>query len=138
VKVLGSEEIVCERILDLDHWLYKGPMKTCLIKQTTVIDTENVPVESHDDSILGFDIVDNKKVSFLPVRVAKAFPNLVAYSAYHCSIKKIAKKNFARLTKLKQLGLHNNKIERIHSKVFEDLVSLEHLILSKKTRFDSI
>jgi Leucine-rich repeat (LRR) protein len=70
--------------------------------------------------------------------MAKAFPNLVAYSADRCSIKSFTKKNFARLTKLKELDLDRNQIETVNCKAFEDLVSLEHLFLSKKIRFDFV
>jgi hypothetical protein len=79
-------------------------------------------ITNRDGSILGLNLSQNKKVSFLPVRAVEAFPNLLGYSAWGCLIKTIFKEYFARLTKLKRLALHENQIVKINSGVFEDLV----------------
>jgi hypothetical protein len=72
VKVLSSLEIVtanevlCEKAESF-KWLTAGTVKACFMKETTVIDTQNVPVGPRDDTILGLTFTLNKKVSFLPV-----------------------------------------------------------------------
>jgi Leucine-rich repeat (LRR) protein len=99
------------------------------MKERTVIDEISVKIQTRNESVKGLDLSQSKKVSFLPVQVADIFPNLIAISAWDCSIKTILKKNFARLIKLQQLCIDHNQIETIHSEIFEDLISLEVLTL---------
>lgn len=71
----------------------------------------------------------NKKIFFLPIKVADSFPNLVVLSAWGCSLTKISKENIKDLRKLTFYTLTGNKIENIPSDAFEGLTSLEWLWL---------
>jgi Leucine rich repeat len=134
--VLNAKEISCESVLELDLWVTGKTVKSCQIEEATVINTQDVTIAPRDKSITGLYMSENKKIVLLPVRVAQTFPNLLAYSAERCTIKRIWKKNFVRLKKLKQLVLNHNQIERIISGTFEDLISLQLLFLSNFFQFD--
>lgn len=84
-----------------------------------------------NDNVTGLRMYGNKKIKFLPLSIDKVIPNLVAYSASHCTIKTISKDNFKNLNKLKELHLRDNLIEKIYGNTFEDLVALEQLNLRK-------
>lgn len=67
-----------------------------------------------NDTVTGLRMYGNKKIKFLPLNVDKLIPNLVAYSASHCTIKTILKDNFKNLNKLKEPHLRDNHIEKIY------------------------
>jgi Leucine-rich repeat (LRR) protein len=99
---------------------------------TTSISSEDVTISTtNDPSTGGLWFNDNKEISYLPICVNESFTNLLAYSAYGCSLTKITKINFQGLSKLAYLELGGNQIETINSDTFKDLASLEYLWLSK-------
>lgn len=129
----SAEEIACETIENND-WFDTpvGTVKTCLMRETTVINEADVTIATNDESIGGLSLYSNRKIKFLPVQVGEKLPNLLGYSAYSCSIKTISKENFAGLNKLKVLYLNGNQIEKVNRNTFEGLVSLEDVRLCKK------
>lgn len=110
-----------------------GTLKTCLMEGVTSIDNSNFEISSGpDETVTGLGLKTNKKIKFLPVRIALKFPELVGFSAYECSLTLISRENFRGLRKLRILYLYNNAIENLPADVFQDLVSLEELHLSIK------
>lgn len=85
-----------------------------------------------DEQMEWLTLNTNKKVYFFPVDIASKFPNLIMITAHACSIEAISRKNFRNLNKLIHLEFYSNKIERIESDTFKDLVALEYLWISKK------
>lgn len=102
----------------------------CLMTNSTKIDSTDAVFSSKYESVSILSFSNNTKVSYLPRKINEAFPNLINFKAVHCSIKAISKENFAKLDKLKFLFLPSNEIEEIKDDTFEDLISLEFLILS--------
>lgn len=127
VKVT-SKQVSCEKIAPI-AWRHVGYQKTCIIKQTE-LEFNNITIGTRDESIVGLNFGDNKKVSFLPKDINKIFPTLFVYGAHGCSIKSISKHDFADMGWLKALFLQSNSIEIIDGDTFEDLESLEDLDLS--------
>lgn len=99
------------------------------MKSKIIIDEYNETISTKDDAILALSFYTNKKIQYLPVKVAESFPNLIAYGADNTSVKEISKENFKGLTKLRTLGLIGTEIEKIYSDTFEDLVNVEVLWL---------
>lgn len=105
--------------------------KDCIMKAAT-IDSEGFTITTPaNESVDFFNAFLNKKMQFLPENFAEKFPNLVVMWAPQCSIKKISKKNFQNLHKLRGIGLGDNRIEKIASDTFDGLVSLTHLFLCR-------
>lgn len=75
-------------------------------------------------------IKQEESVKFLPVGISDIFPNLIEYFARHNPIKKVSKKNFQGMIKLKKLDLYDNYIETIEVNAFDDLISLKKLELA--------
>jgi Leucine-rich repeat (LRR) protein len=99
---------------------------------TVKIDSKHfVLANGRNESINGLSFPANKKVEFLPTKIANVFPNLEAFSAYACSIREISKENFVGLSKLEFLDLHYNQIKTIRSGTFEGLSSLKAVHLCK-------
>jgi Leucine rich repeat len=138
VKVFGiletadDKDIFCESVTDVNWGYGVGIVKMCHMRETTAIDQINVNIAMRDDEMGGLYFKNNKKISFLPVRVDEAFPNLALYNALGCSVKELSRVNFVGLKKLKILHLDSNQIEKINCGTFEDLVSLDILHLCKK------
>lgn len=129
-----AKQVSCESV-GKNAWGFGiGSVKTCFMERTTVIDEDNVSISTFDENIGGLLFRRNKKIIFLPVKVAEAFPNLELYSAWDCSVTQISRENFAGLRKLKILHLEVNQIEKIQSDTFKNLVSLEILHLCKKIK----
>lgn len=131
--LLHSKEIFCERFYS-GNWI---PLKNetftvCDMKIETEIYEPNVKISNFDDSVLSLTFYTNRNIFYLPIDVAKSFPNLTAFGADETSIKEISKENFRNLRKLRCLTLVSNKIEMIFSDTFEDLESLEVLWLGKR------
>jgi Leucine-rich repeat (LRR) protein len=129
-----ASSISCENFYN-NHWSVIGKVKICEMRGVTTIDAEGFEVASPDDSITGLNFEFNKKISFLPIGVHKAFQNLLGYSAHSCSLTTISRNNFKGLIRLKLLLLEENQITTIYSDTFADLISLKHLDLSKKINF---
>lgn len=128
----NSSKISCEYIKGR-HWGRSiGDVKSCKMQNTIAIDSNRVTISIKDESVIGLDFWGNKKIKFLPVQVNESFPNLLAYSAGHCSLSTIEKENFKGMNKLKGLWLYMNQISTINSDTFEDLVGLEMLYLRKE------
>lgn len=104
--------------------------KACNMHQKTIIDSNKTTIKmARDISIVILNLVGNKRISFLPIRVDKNFPNLTRYDANDCSIVSIYKENFRNVWYLKTLHLHQNKIQKIPLNTFDDLGSLTALSL---------
>lgn len=82
-------------------------------------------------SVEGFSTFGNRKIKFLPETLAEKFPNLIIMWAQSCSIEKISKNNFKSLNKLRGLAIGDNRIEKIASNTFGDLLSLTHLYMGE-------
>lgn len=89
-------------------------------------------ISPRDETIEELDFSLNKKIRFLPIKVARTFSNLLAYFADSCSLTEISKDNFENLVNLTTLSLRENQTERIASDTFEDLKSLRGLYLGDK------
>jgi Leucine-rich repeat (LRR) protein len=129
-----AEKILkCEKVEDRDWWTPNSfkTIKTCLMTDTTSIDSDGFKISPEDETIEGLRMYSNRKIEFLPEKLKDVFANLLGYSAYECSIKQISYKNFRGLVKLQELYLYSNKIETIPSDAFKDLTALEFLGLSK-------
>ena len=77
-----------------------------------------------------FEIIDNRAVNYLPVRIGEVFPNLESYDVQWCGIKSVSRENFALLYKLRVVNLKKNWIERVDHDAFQELNDLEELYLS--------
>lgn len=126
-----GNQISCES-KDFVSWreVGVGIQYTFSMNSSTTIDTNDTTILT-DPTITALDFEYNQDIFFLPVEVAIALPELKAYSAFGCSIKKIAKVHFEGLKMLKFLCLFGNLIKTIESDTFEDLTSLIELDLSK-------
>lgn len=122
-----AKQVSCESVIE-DTWEQIGTVKTCYMRQTTLIDSPGVAI-THHETIDGIYFGGNKKIFFLPEYFVEMFLNLKIYAAHFCSIREVSKLNFRRLARLKVLFLHRNQIEKITSDTFEDLASLKELYL---------
>lgn len=107
------------------------------MNQSTTIDANDTTVLA-EPSVQMLDFGYNKKIAFLPVKVAISFPALKIYAANDCSIKTIAKVNFKDMQVLMELTLEKNQIEIIRSDTFEDLISLQGIYLRELIFVDKI
>lgn len=121
--------VACEFVRN-EKYFYLDRQKTCSIPNTAINSDDTTVAKAESVTALSFD--SNKKVLFLPVEVAVSFPNLVYYSALNCSVKRILKKHFKDMKKLKILVLSKNQIDTIRRDVFEDLNLIEFIGLGKK------
>lgn len=128
-----SSSVECEKVETYEYNSYEiGSPRTCFMEENTIIDAVGVTISSRDRTVEGLSLADNKKIKFLPEKIADKFPNLILYRARSCSIENISKTNFRSLGKLINLVLFANKIEKIPRDTFEDLTSLKYLHLGKK------
>lgn len=130
----STKEISCGQFYNATYT--QIVLKACSIVKRTRIGSTGFTITNKDDTVKKLEINWNKKVSFLPIKVAESFQNLQMYAVRECSVKKITYKNFANLTKLLWLYLEANLIETIPTDAFKDLGSLEALGLSKSLDFD--
>lgn len=115
-----------------------GKLKSCELIDKTEIEVPGVTLSTaQDDDMRAIRFFDNKKIFFLPVDVYKSFPYLVLYFGHSCNIKAISKENFAHLTKLRELHLDNNRIQKIEADTFEGLKSVQVIYLSKNDLWNS-
>lgn len=84
-----------------------------------------------DETVTGLYFTSNLNIFELPEKVAEKFPNLLGFAARTTSLRFIRKANLKGLSKLRELDLHNNQIEKIAIDAFEDLKSLERIYLRK-------
>lgn len=126
----SAQTVSCENI-GYENWTHANRQKTCYIKITTTITTPTTSITAPTESVLGLSLWENKKISYLPVKVAESFPELLVYGAAGCSVTRISKENFINLRRMKRLDLSNNQIALVPNNAFEDLVALEWLQLRK-------
>lgn len=126
----ATEKVVCDKI---ENYTWSvGEQKTCYMESNaTMIDADNFVVFPSDFSIKGISFEDNKKISFLPIKMSETFPDLLIYYAPHCSIKSVSFENFKSLKRVREVYLYNNQIERINTNTFQDLISLEYVSLCR-------
>lgn len=121
----------CESVRS-GNWGTFGYWKTCYMIDSTVIDASDFTISTpRDETIKGLSFIWNEKISFLPLKIAEKFPNLIGINGMNCSIKTIRKENFQNLNKLKWIWLSINQIETIFSDTFEGLLTLEEITLGK-------
>lgn len=128
-----SQKIACGRTKNAT--LEGVSFKTCFSSHTARSDSPYSTFEDVDYSIQFISFVFNKKILFLPIRVAENFPNLLIYHATFCSIKTVQKVNFKDLSRLRWLFLDGNQLETIASDTFEDLTSLFRLEMSENVQW---
>lgn len=118
------------RINNYGGWQIFGTISTCLSMGSIVLDSESLSIEeSYGKNIKGLWISSNDQVKYLPVRVAKSFPSLIAYWVDPCPIKQISYKNFADLYALEEFYMRQSQITQIDNDTFKDLTSLKKLYL---------
>jgi Leucine rich repeat len=127
-------EISCEKVTQ-KHWQYYqlGSVKTCWINSATSIQSQDVKFSTQfDEEMSGLWLNSNNKINYLPINVGEKFPNLLGYDAAGCSLTEVLSSNFRKLSKLKELYLNYNQIERVNADTFDDMTSLEVLHLRMK------
>lgn len=104
----------------------------CNMNEMTVINETNVPIyTSQSSNIRHLIFTANHNIQYLPVKIYKAFPELVVIEANSCEIKEISRKNFKNLRLLKVLKLSSNQITTIEGGIFDENPILTHIDLSK-------
>lgn len=131
VFIEAIKEISCEEHQNKTWAASVGSVKTCILKNATIINERDVIISSRDESVNGLLIVENTHILYLPVEISEKFPSLLAYCVAGSPIRNIWRENFIGLNKLKDLRLIYNQIEKITSDTFSDLKSLQNLALSK-------
>lgn len=97
----------------------------CFMSDKTSIFSANITVSfMANEGVDGMWFEKNKAIRYLPINIYEVFPNIREYWARECAIKAIFKKNFRKLTQLKELFLSNNFIDTVPSNAFEDLIKL--------------
>lgn len=105
-----------------------GQLRTCTLIEN--IDNDDYLLESTlDITVKSFDISDNRKVEFLPMRIGENFPKLLKFATRRCGLKIVQNHYFKNMQNLEFMDLKRNKIESIASNAFKDLVSLTNLNL---------
>lgn len=128
--------VKCEWTEYYDYFHGEDPASnTCYMHTVTTINSPGFILLSKTKNIERLVMHGNKKIRFLPEKVAESFPDLLHYLAQRCAITEISIVNFENLTKLRNLNLRENQIEKIADNTFNDLKSLTHLWLSKKFSF---
>lgn len=62
-----------------------GQLRTCTVIEN--IEHEDYVMDSiPDNSVKAFDISDNRKVKFLPIRIGENFPNLIRFATRRCGL----------------------------------------------------
>lgn len=125
--------VPCEKIEESRFgWAGINSVTSCLMNISTVIDSEGFTITTPVTmSVEGLSSFGNRKIKFLPENLAEKFPKLLIMWAQSCSIEKITKKNFQNLNKLLGLAIGDNRIEKIASDTFGDLLSLTHLYMGE-------
>lgn len=122
----NTSQITCESFGEF--YYTGGGVKACKIIKSS-IDSEEITISPNDESVQGISFWNNRKIKFLPIKVAETFANLLVYYAGYCSLTTIKKENFAGLKKVKVMNLNYNRISTIYDGTFEDMIALEQLFL---------
>jgi Leucine-rich repeat (LRR) protein len=125
-----TKQISCEKILIYDY-INKIHVKECICVDYTTIDSSNITMFTRDNSMEGMILNNNKKIFYLPDKIGDAYPNLIGLKAANCSIKDISRRSFKGLTKLEDLHLYYNQIQKVTSDTFEPLKKLKVLSLGE-------
>lgn len=109
------------------------------MQKATRISSDNVKISG----VRNYEIRDlrldrNRKIFFFPIEIHEKMSRLLRIFAPFCSISTIDKKNFIRLSKLKHLGLTDNKIEKIGCDTINDLVNLQITNLGMVSELEEI
>lgn len=130
-----AKQISCARINIYDYTI-KLLIKDCIMDFSTsmTIESPNMSIFTRDNSMERLIMDHNKKIFYLPDKIGDAYVNLKVIRAHNCSVKDIFKGNFKGLTKLNEIYLDLNQIEKITSDTFEGLTKLEVLSLSLKAK----
>lgn len=105
-----------------------GQLSTCSVIEN--IEHEDYILQSTlDNTVKAFDISDNRKVKFLPMRIGENFPKLIRFATRRCGLTVVRDHYFKNMQKLEFMDLKRNKIESIAGNAFKDLVSLTNLNL---------
>lgn len=108
--------------------MLSGFLNTCVVNQN--IDSESYVLASPlSVSVQQFYISKNINVEYLPRQIGKTFPNLLELRTTSCGITVVHDYFFEGMKKLQVMVLYNNRISKIESKAFSDLISVTDLIL---------
>jgi hypothetical protein len=80
-------------------------------------------------NVQGFTIENQQNVNFLPTKIGKFFPNLIAINVKNSKLVGIFEINLVGLKKLKFLNLGHNQIQGVKAGTFKDNSELEMIIL---------
>lgn len=131
VRVVSNKCGFTETGTETDNEVYCTAIESCreldrCCRMTSPINSSDFSIaDRKDEEVKGIYFVENPAIEFLPIFVYQKFPNLQGYAAYNCSIREVSKKNFERLTRLVNIFLLGNKLERIPSDTFDGLINLE-------------
>jgi Leucine rich repeat len=129
----GERFVPCEKFVKLRVNEYGHTvLSMCYMNKKTKISSPSYEiVTKRFDHVVGIVFDFNTKIFYLPEKVNKKFPKLRGISAQNCSIKAIARSNFAKLPSLSVLLLSGNKIAAITSDTFRDNMNLMFIDLSE-------
>lgn len=123
----------CGEELDEKFFMLNNKTSSCCnLESRTHIDLPDYTFEAGKNytDLEIISIVFQRNIEFLPISVYKNFPTLRMYFVKNTPVRKISKKNFEKLNQLVALTLMSNEIEVIRSDTFEDLISLQILMIS--------
>lgn len=101
----------------------------CEFNDTIAITTPTTLSNSVNESVTELVMKKNKNIEYMPQGVGVVFPNLEYIDAYGCSVTSLTKLNFKGLTKLINIDLEENRVEKIDANSFEDTVNLSNVYL---------
>lgn len=131
-SINAGESVQCERVE-----LFKRPdlqyvaTKICYMHQTAIHSASFMITSEKDETIDGFDSRGNLQLAYVPANLGEKLPNLILLQASECAIKHLTKESFKGLGKLRNLWLFGNRIEEIDADLFENIPSIEVIILCK-------
>lgn len=97
-----------------------------------VVNNDNTTIADDNTKVEDLDLSGNEQLEYLPIHTFLKFPLLINYTASHCAVRNISRKNFERLHLLLFLDLGFNSIETISGDTFKDLTKLFALNLGIK------
>jgi Leucine-rich repeat (LRR) protein len=109
---------------DMHLWTY------CINPNHSIFNEHTIINEKKTEWTKGLTFMENKKVSYLPIKVYKNFPNLIAINAFNCSLRTISQGNFEKLKELQYIGLSYNFLSFIPPNTFQNVTKLKYLFIS--------